>query len=85
MESRAGGADGIRVNIVWPFANSPGRLDWAALDPEGHQAAMARIPMRRVGDCQDGVARVVVFLASEDAICITGQTMWIDGASGSVR
>ncbi len=85
VASREWGPDGIRVNIVCPFANSPGMLDWAALDPEGYQAAIAQIPLRRVGDCQDDVGRVVAFLASEEAAYITGQTMWVDGGSGSVR
>jgi NAD(P)-dependent dehydrogenase (short-subunit alcohol dehydrogenase family) len=85
VASREWGPDGIRVNIICPFANSPGMLDWAALDPKGHEAAIAQIPLRRVGDCQDDVGRVVVFLASEDADYVTGQTMWVDGGSGSVR
>jgi NAD(P)-dependent dehydrogenase (short-subunit alcohol dehydrogenase family) len=83
--AREWGPDGIRVNIVCPFANSPGMIDWANLDPEGHAAAIQQIPLRRVGDCRDDVGRVVVFLASEDASYVTGQTMWVDGGSGSVR
>ena len=85
VASREWGPDGIRVNVVCPFANSPGMLEWAALDPEGHAAAIEEIPLRRVGDCRDDVGRVVVFLCSEDAAYITGQTMWVDGGSGSVR
>jgi NAD(P)-dependent dehydrogenase (short-subunit alcohol dehydrogenase family) len=83
--SREWGPDGIRVNIVCPFANSPGMLDWAALDPEGHAAAIQQIPLRRVGDCQDDIGRVCVFLAGEDSSYVTGQTMFVDGGSGSVR
>ena len=83
--SREWGPEGIRVNIVCPFANSPGMIDWANLDPDGHAAAIQRIPLRRVGYCQDDVGRVCVFLASEDASYVTGQTMWVDGGSGSIR
>ena len=79
------GPQGIRVNIVCPFANSPGMIEWANLDPESHAAAIGQIPLRRVGDCQDDVGRVCVFLASEDAAYVTGQKMWVDGGSGSVR
>jgi NAD(P)-dependent dehydrogenase (short-subunit alcohol dehydrogenase family) len=85
VASREWGPDGIRVNIICPFANSPGMIEWAALDPVGHEAAIAQIPLRRVGDCQDDVGRTIVFLASDDAAYITGQTMWVDGGSGSVR
>jgi len=83
--SREWGPEGIRVNIVCPFANSPGMIDWANLDPAGHAAAIEQIPLRRVGDCRDDVGRVCVFLASDDADYVTGQTMWVDGGSGSVR
>lgn len=85
VASREWGPDGIRVNIVCPFANSPGMLDWAELDPNGYQAMLSQIPLRRVGDCHDDVGRVVVFLASDDAAYVTGQTMWVDGGAGSVR
>ncbi len=83
--AREWGPQGIRVNVVCPFANSPGMLDWAALDPEGHAAAIEQIPLRRVGDCHDDIGRVCVFLAGDDAAYVTGQTMWVDGGSGSVR
>lgn len=83
--AREWGPLGIRVNVVCPFANSPGMIEWADLDPEGHAAAIQQIPLRRVGDCHDDVGRVCVFLASEDADYVTAQTMWVDGGSGSVR
>jgi len=83
--AREWGPDGIRVNVVCPFANSPGMLDWASLDPEGHAATIRHIPLRRVGDCHDDVGRVCVFLASDDAAYVTAQTLWVDGGSGSVR
>jgi NAD(P)-dependent dehydrogenase (short-subunit alcohol dehydrogenase family) len=83
--AREWGPEGIRVNVVCPFANSPGMLDWASLDPEGHAAAIRHIPLRRVGDCHDDVGRVCVFLTSDDAAYVTAQTLWVDGGSGSVR
>lgn len=85
VAAREWGPDGIRVNTVCPFANSPGMIEWAELDPEAHAATIAQIPLRRVGDCRDDVGRVCVFLAGEDAAYVTGQTMWVDGGSGSVR
>lgn len=83
--AREWGPLGIRVNVVCPFANSPGMIDWASLDPEGHAAAIEQIPLRRVGDCRDDVGRVCAFLASDEADYVTAQTMWVDGGSGSTR
>ena len=40
--------------------------------------AVARTPLRRLGKSVD-VARSVIFLASEDARYITGETLFIDG------
>lgn len=85
VAAREWGPDGIRVNVICPFANSPGMLDWARLDPAGHEAAIQQIPLRRVGDCLEDVGRVAVFLASDDSAYVTAQTMWVDGGSGTTR
>jgi len=85
VAAREWGPDGIRVNVICPFANSPGMLEWAELDRAGYEATVSRIPLRRIGDCHDDVGRVAVFLASDDAAYVTGQTMWVDGGSGSTR
>jgi NAD(P)-dependent dehydrogenase (short-subunit alcohol dehydrogenase family) len=85
VASREWGPDGIRVNVVCPFANSPGMIEWSKLDPPAFEATVDQIPLRRIGDCHDDVGRVVAFLASDDAAYVTGQTMWVDGGSGSVR
>ena len=39
---------------------------------------MGRVPLRRFGG-PDEVARVAVFLASDDAAYMTGQTLAVDG------
>jgi NAD(P)-dependent dehydrogenase (short-subunit alcohol dehydrogenase family) len=39
---------------------------------------MSRIPMQRLGST-DEVAKVAVFLASDDASYVTGQTVYADG------
>lgn len=85
VAAREWGPEGIRVNVICPFANSPGMLEWARLDPEGHSAIIEQIALRRIGDCEDDVGRVAVFLASDDAAYVTAQTMWVDGGSGTVR
>jgi NAD(P)-dependent dehydrogenase (short-subunit alcohol dehydrogenase family) len=79
------GADGIRVNVICPFANSPGMLAWSELDPRSYNATVRRIPLRRIGDCEQDVGRVAVFLASDDAAYVTNQTLMVDGGMGYFR
>ncbi|MCA9839528.1 MAG: 3-oxoacyl-ACP reductase FabG [Trueperaceae bacterium] len=69
---------GIRVNAVAPtFIKTPGTRKW--LNDDAFIASVkARIPLGDVGEPQD-VASAVVFLASEGARMITGETLMIDG------
>ncbi len=79
------GPEGIRVNVICPFANSPGMVGWSQIDPKGYEAMVRRIPLRRVGDCEDDIGRTAVYLASDDAAYVTGQTLMVDGGMGSFR
>lgn len=79
------GPQGIRVNVICPFANSPGMQSWSQVDPKGYEALVRRIPLRRVGDCEADIGRTAVYLASEDAAYVTGQTLMVDGGMGSFR
>lgn len=79
------GPQGIRVNVICPFANSPGMVAWSEVEPKAYEATMRRIPLQRVGDCEDDIGRSAVFLASDDASYVTGQTLMVDGGSGSFR
>ena len=73
------GEHGIRVNIVCPFANSPGVQDWAKHAPESYAENISRVPLRRIGDCEADIGAAAVFLASDDASYITGHTLMVDG------
>ena len=72
--------EGIRVNGIAPgFVRTAQLLSREhSIGPEGMEAAAAFIPMGRVAEPED-IARVAVFLASEAAGYITGQTIIVDG------
>ncbi len=73
---------GIRVNGIAPSeVRTPMFLGFInqAPDPEKKmQELIARIPMRRVAEPEE-LARVALFLASDDASYITGVTLPVDG------
>jgi len=66
----------IRVNCVAPGAIEIERTRLEASDYAGTWSALT--PLGRVGLPED-VGRAVVFLASDRADFITGQTIWVDG------
>ncbi|NOX38930.1 MAG: 3-oxoacyl-[acyl-carrier-protein] reductase [Calditrichaeota bacterium] len=62
-------------------AIAPGYIETdmtAALDEPVREALQKQIPLNRLGQAED-VARVAVFLASDDAAYITGQVINVDG------
>lgn len=77
--------DGIRTNAILPLAASPGLAGWIENSPAEAEAFFATVPMRRVGDCEADIGRTAVYLASEDAAYVTGQTLMVDGGMGSFR
>lgn len=75
------GPKGIRVNSV-----APGMIDTSRMDdvPRGEvwdRIVKAQIPLGRAGTGED-IAHMVVFLCSEQAAWITGQTFYVDGGHG---
>lgn len=79
------GVDGIRVNVVCPFALSEGVQWWSETYPELAAAALAKVPLGRIGDIESDIAPAVVFLASEASRYITGQTLMVDGGGLMMR
>ncbi|MGX1695299.1 SDR family NAD(P)-dependent oxidoreductase [Microbacterium keratanolyticum] len=80
--------DGIRVNSIHPSpVNTPmmRRLEstWNADSPETVKAEFeAKSPMGRYSDPSE-IAKVVVFLASDDASFVNGAQIRIDGGNGA--
>jgi glucose 1-dehydrogenase len=68
----------IRVNSIAPGAvRTPINRDaWET--PEAYASLLKLIPAKRIGETED-VARVAVFLASDEADYINGTTLFVDG------
>ncbi len=79
------GPDGINVNVIAPIALTPGVEQWRDNAPEMYQSMVNGIPLRRLGDPEQDIGRVAVFLASSDSDYITGQTFMVDGGSIILR
>jgi NAD(P)-dependent dehydrogenase (short-subunit alcohol dehydrogenase family) len=73
------GADGVRVNVICPFANSPGVMAWKEWAPQDYDTQISKVSLRRIGDCEKDIGAAAVFLASDAAGYITGQTIMVDG------
>jgi len=67
---------GVRVNAIAPGFISSKMTD--ALSQEVRDQMMANIPLARFGEPSD-IAKAVVFLASDEASYVTGQTLSVNG------
>jgi NAD(P)-dependent dehydrogenase (short-subunit alcohol dehydrogenase family) len=69
---------GIRVNCIHPGLIDTPMTDWVMKSPEILPIVLGQISMGRAGQpCEIGSA--VVFLASDDARYVTGQSFYVDG------
>jgi glucose 1-dehydrogenase len=70
---------GIRVNAIGPGTIATELARQAVLgSPAAERTILSRTPLGRLGE-PDEVAKVAVFLASDDASYLTGQTVYPDG------
>ena len=74
--------DGIRVNVICPLAMTESLMEWKDNYPDLFAKTIQGIPLGRFADPKDDIGRVAVFLASEDAHYITGETITLQGGSG---
>ena len=76
------GPDGIRVNVICPLAMTKSLQEWKEHFPELFEKTIQGIPLGHFADPKDDIGRVAVFLASEDAQYVTGETITLQGGSG---
>ena len=72
---------GITANIICPAAKSASFFRVMSQFPELIAAADAANPMGRMGECEEDIGPVAVFLASEGSSYVTGNTIFADGGS----
>lgn len=76
------GEFGVRVNVVCPLAMTPHLERWKEEYPDIYNKTITNIPLNRFADPEAEVGRTCVFLASDDAGFISGETISIQGGSG---
>lgn len=69
---------GVRVNCVAPGLILAGMSDPIYVDPEVRALRQSKVPLGSLGTADD-VAEAVLFLASDKAAYVTGQTLAVDG------
>jgi NAD(P)-dependent dehydrogenase (short-subunit alcohol dehydrogenase family) len=72
------GRFGIRANAVAPGIVAAGMNEPILADPAARAAREGAVPLGRLASAED-VARVVLFLAGDDAAYVTGQNLLVDG------
>lgn len=76
--AREWGKQGIRVNCIAPGSIPTKINEEKYRDPAAHLAMCEKIPMGRRGETAE-VADAVLYIASDEASYITGQTLFVDG------
>ncbi len=72
---------GICANVICPAAATTAYAAFYKANPETAQAMAEANPMGRMGDPEQDVAGVALFLASEDCRYLTGNTLFVDGGA----
>lgn len=75
---------GIRVNAIGPGSIMTELLQNVMKDAEGRRRILSRTPLGRVGEPSE-IASIALFLASEMASYITGQTIFADGGRAALN
>ncbi len=72
---------GITCNVLCPAAETEASKALRARAPELFEKIDATLPMGRLGDPEEDIAPVALFLSTEDSRYVTGNTLFVDGGS----
>lgn len=82
VTAREWGAYNICLNVINPFADSPASRKVMEQFPEEiRNHARSSNPLGRIGDPENDIGGVALFLACEDSDFVTGQTINVDGGN----
>lgn len=76
------GPDGINVNVICPLVMTDALAQWKEAYPAVYEQTIKGIPAGRFGDAEKDIGRTCLFLASEAASYISGETITMQGGSG---
>ncbi len=72
---------GITCNILCPAAETEASRVFRKAAPQMFEKIDAMLPMGRMGDPEQDIAPVALFLSTEDSQYLTGNTLFADGGS----
>ena len=76
------GPDGINCNLICPLVMTDALKKWREEYPAVYEQTIKGIPAGRFGDPEKDIGRTAVFLCSEAAKYISGETITMQGGSG---
>lgn len=76
------GPYGINVNVICPLVMTDALEQWKAAYPDVYEQTIKGIPLGRFGDAEKDIGATCLFLASEAASYISGETITMQGGSG---
>ena len=76
------GPDGINCNLICPLVMTDALKKWREEYPAVYEQTIKGTPAGRFGDPEKDIGRTAVFLCSEDAKYISGETITMQGGSG---
>ena len=76
------GPDGININMICPLVMTDKLAQWKEAYPDVYAKTIKDIPAGRFGDAETDIGRTCIFLCSDDAKYISGETITMQGGSG---